>query len=74
MGLPDCYDPVYQEDRRQREWDKFVENLPVCGCCGRSVYPNSVYYELDMMIKKETIIVCEACKSDLDESERILDM
>ena len=65
---PDCYDPVYQEERRQAEWDRFAEHLPVCSCCGCSVYPGDHYYET------RSSIVCAGCKIDLDENERILEM
>lgn len=65
--LPDCYDPVRQEEDRQTQEDRFVEDLPVCSCCGRSVYPGDVYYE------HRSIIVCSGCKIELEENERILD-
>lgn len=74
MTLPNCYDAVRQEEEQQKEWDEFVDDLPVCGCCGRSVYPHSALYELNIKIKKEIIIVCEDCKSDMDETKRLLDM
>lgn len=68
MEIPDCYDPVYQEEQRQKDWDDFVEDLPVCSCCGRGVYPHGRFYE------KNQIILCFDCKVDLDESERILEV
>ena len=71
MEIPECYDPVYQEERRQAAMDSFVEDLPVCGCCKRSVYPHSKFYELK--VEGNRIIVCQDCKSDLDMSEMILE-
>lgn len=63
--------PHQQEERRQAAWDRLVEDLPVCGCCGHSVYPNDIFYELK--VKKETIIVCADCHSDMVLSETILE-
>ncbi len=60
-----------QEDTRQAKWDNIVKHLPVCGCCYRKIFPNNVFYELK--IKKEQIIVCEDCKTDMDESKQILE-
>lgn len=66
--MPDFYDPVYQEEQRQREWDEIAEDIPVCSCCGRQVHPNDKFYEVGQ------IVLCFDCKVDLDESERILDV
>lgn len=60
-------EPYELEEQRQKEWDEFVENLPACSCCGRSVFPHDTFYE------KNQIIICFDCKVDLDESERILE-
>lgn len=68
MLIPDDYDPVLQEERRQKAWDSFAENLPVCSCCGRSVYPGNHFHET------RRIIVCTSCKEELDEGERILEV
>ena len=64
-------EPWQQEEVRQAKWDRFVEHLPVCGCCCRSIYPKGIFYELRM--PKETVIVCADCKSDMDESKQILE-
>ena len=68
MNIPDDYDPIAQEEQRQKEWDTFVEDLPVCSCCGSSVYPGDHYHE------SRTTIVCSSCKAELDENERILEV
>lgn len=61
-----------QEEQRQKAWGKLVEDLPVCGCCGCSVYPNDIFYELK--VKDDLIVVCDDCHSDMDLSKRILEM
>ena len=71
MQIPDCCDPVCQEEKRQADWDRFVEKLPVCGCCGHSIYPQDIFYKLK--IQKETIVVCADCKSDMDEGKQFLE-
>ena len=61
--MPDCYDPAYQEDRRQAEWDRFVEDLPVCTLCRRRLYPGDKFHTARYMI------VCRFCKEELDENK-----
>lgn len=46
MNLPDCYDPVTQEVRRQAEYDTKCEAFPRCDECGGSLYPHDTYTEL----------------------------
>lgn len=65
MNIPDCYDPADQEDKRQAEWDKFADNLPVCGCCGRSIYTGSRYCMLN--VRGEYLNVCESCKDRMED-------
>lgn len=67
MALPDCYDPVGQEERRQQVWDRFARRLPVCSCCAHTIYPGDRFYE------RSGIILCADCKVDLDDSERVLE-
>lgn len=59
MEIPDCYDPVRQEEQRQKNWDDFVEDLPVCTLCGHSVYPGQRYNET------RDSIVCSSCMEEL---------
>ncbi len=33
MRIPQCYDPVYQEERRQRDWDARMRRLSKCVGC-----------------------------------------
>ena len=53
--IPDCYDPIRQEEARQAAGDRLVENLPRCCHCNGSVYPHETYLEIDGMI------YCEPC-------------
>ena len=66
MDIPNCYDPVFQEERHQNAVDRFVEHLPVCDCCFKSVYPEEVYYPFS--VHKKRFIMCSNCKTDLDDS------
>lgn len=68
MNIPDCYDPVYQEDRRQAEWDDIAEDLPVCALCGRRLYPGDRFHTASYQI------VCPRCKEELDENEDVVEV
>lgn len=63
MNIPDCYDPVYQEERRQTDMDRRADHFPICGCCGHRIYPLECFYELN--VKKNVLIVCEECASEM---------
>lgn len=67
MDYPVCYDPVIQEERRQKAWDDFVDDLPVCKLCGHSVYPGDRYHET------YASVVCSSCMDELRENECILE-
>ena len=58
MPIPDCYDPIAQEDRRQVEYDAKCEVFPRCDECGGSLYPHDTYTELGGKL------YCEKCVSD----------
>lgn len=66
--LPDCYDPVLQEDRRQAEWDEYADTLPVCMACRRRLHPGDKFHTAGY------IIVCPFCKADLDENEDVVEV
>ena len=72
MDIPNCYDPVYQEERLQAEADRAVSLRPVCACCCKPVRPGTRYYTLS--IQKERYTICEDCKEDLEESETYLEI
>lgn len=66
--MPDFSDPVRQAEEREEAWDCFVEDLPICRCCGRSVYPGDHYSET------RHVVVCQSCMEELRENERILEV
>lgn len=65
--IPVCYDPVRQAEDRESTWDRFVDDLPVCKCCGHSVYPGDTYHE------NANMVLCRSCMIDLNENEVILE-
>lgn len=71
MDIPNCYDPVFQEERRQLQADLAASQRPVCDCCFRPVRSGSPYYTLS--VRKVRLTICEDCKEDLDESETYLE-
>ena len=66
--IPDCYDPVFQEERRQREWDEYADTLPRCALCGKLQYPGSKIYVAGHRT------VCVSCKEELDENEGVAEV
>lgn len=68
MNIPDCYDPANQEDRRQDDWDRFADRLPVCTLCHRRLCPGDKFHTARYMI------VCPSCKEELDESEDVVEL
>ena len=55
MQIPDCYDPILQEERRQDEWDRKCSACPQCSCCGSPVLMADTYLEYG------EIVLCEEC-------------
>ena len=68
MGIPDSYDPVYQAERREAEWDEYADTLPVCALCGRMLYPGDKFHTARYQI------VCTRCKDELDENEDVVEV
>lgn len=66
MDIPDCYDPISQEERRQAQMDQHAKHFPVCGCCGHYVYSHEKFWTLN--VRKSELIVCEDCKAEMDDS------
>ena len=66
--IPDCYDPVYQEERRQMELDKLLDGLPCCTICRRTLYPGDKFHTACHQI------VCVTCKEQLDENEDMVEL
>lgn len=66
--IPDCYDPVRQEEERQREWDEYADTLPVCTLCRRRLYPGDKFHTACHWI------VCTRCKDELDENEEVVEV
>lgn len=71
MEIPDCYDPVSQAERREQEWDQFLNTLPRCSCCGEPIQPGKHFWVLKVI--KNTLIVCKDCKDDMEENEDIVE-
>ena len=68
MLIPDCYDPVFQEERREAEWDAFADTLPVCTLCHRKLYPGDKFHTASHWI------VCPRCVEELQENEDIVEV
>ena len=66
MNIPNCYDPAVQEERRQRDWDRWIQQLPTCGCCGTPLRGGDVYFVL--MVGDENLIVCDSCREQMEEN------
>lgn len=67
MKIPDCYDPVVQEERRQASWDKTVKSLPECSLCRKKIFPGEKFHTAGRMA------VCPSCVGELNENIEILE-
>lgn len=65
--IPVCYDPVFQEDRRQARWDELADTLPVCTLCRRQLYPGAKFHTASFMV------VCTGCVEELVENIDIVE-
>lgn len=68
MDIPDCYDPVYQAERREAEADRIRDLLPRCTLCGRTLYPGEKFRTARCQI------VCRLCMEELTENEDIVEL
>lgn len=65
MNIPDCYDPVYQAERRERDWDEYRSRNPTCNLCRCTIPAGTPYREC---FAGE---VCESCFEELEENIRM---
>lgn len=72
MRIPDCYDPVFQEERRQAAFDRRAEGYPVCGCCFRRICPGGRYYELS--VGGQPVKVCAGCKGVMEINQGLVEL
>lgn len=63
MMIPDCYDPVYQEEQRQKRWDS--EKKTICCCCGDIIDPGSRFHTT------RGKAVCRFCVGELEENVEV---
>lgn len=67
MLLPECYDPVFQAERREQEWDTNVARLTKCKICGDVIYPGNRYHET------RKCCICSFCMEALSENECVME-
>lgn len=67
MQIPSCYDPVFQAERRETQWDRLVDTLPVCTLCKRKLFPGDKFHTASYMI------VCPRCVDELNENIEIVE-
>lgn len=65
--IPNCYDPVHQAEQRDAEWDRLVEQLPVCTLCRERIFPGSKVHTAHFMA------VCSSCLEILNDDYEILE-
>lgn len=63
--IPDCYDPVFQEERRQYEADRREAMRLFCDCCGREIAGGKRFYPIEL--RKSTINLCGDCMDEVTE-------
>lgn len=68
MQIPDCYEAFYQEDRRQKAWDRHLAKLPTCSICGKKIHNGEEVYS------SKSKSVCAYCLDDLTENVGIVEV
>ena len=58
MGIPDCYDPVEQERRRDLSYTAMIMRRPCCECCGEHLTSETY---LDLSAFGLNGVACERC-------------
>lgn len=61
-AIPNCYDPVVQAERRESDWDKFVDKLPACTLCKRPLFPGDKFHTVG------SLTACSRCVDELNEN------
>lgn len=67
MEIPDCYDPVVQEERRQVRWDRLADKLPVCTLCKTKLFLGDIFHTAGGKP------VCSHCVDELHHNVEILE-
>lgn len=65
MQIPNGYDPVVQEERRQAQWDRIAKNTPECVLCRKKLLPGDKFHAAGCMA------VCSSCVEELNENIEI---
>jgi len=58
------------EERRQAEWDKYLDRLPKCSVCDSPIYPGRKLYRVP--VGKQEIIFCESCQWHILDCQEIV--
>ena len=68
MQIPNCYDPVYQAECREKVWDDYSDKLKKCVLCGEYIYPGTKFHTAHCQI------VCTSCKEELEDNVDIVEV
>jgi hypothetical protein len=67
MQIPNCYDPIAQEEQRQADWDRYADKLPVCVLCRKKILPGTKVHT------SGTGHICPSCFEELYENIEIVE-
>lgn len=62
MQIPDCYDPIYQAERREAEADKQREQTLPCALCDDLIFPYEKYHAVNGKA------ICNFCAAEIAEN------
>ena len=67
MTIPNCYDPVLQEERRQAKWDKLINSLPKCDACNARILTGQKFHTAG------GLTICRDCMEVLKDNIDIVE-
>lgn len=68
---PDCYDPIYQAERQEDEWERTLQSCPKCDICGSLICVGDRYCVLTG--RGISVTLCGDCIDEVTTEEKVFE-